>query len=120
MNVTPHVAAKATGSAIDRRTIRHAGYAPSQRIRKRIEEAFGWGKTVGPIAQTMLRGIERVGARFTFTLTGYNLARGLSGFATIDEMRALRGGILQSLQLSECALRICAIFVSGCDGRRDC
>jgi hypothetical protein len=48
MNVTPHVAAKAKGSAIDGRTTRHAGYAISQRIRKRIEEPFGWSKTVGP------------------------------------------------------------------------
>ena len=47
MNVTPHVAAKAKGSAIDGRTTRHAGYAVSQRIRKRIEEPFGWSKTVG-------------------------------------------------------------------------
>ncbi len=75
MNVTPHVAAKAAGSAIDGRTSRQPGYALSQRIRKRIEEAFGWGKTIGPIAQTMLRGIERVGAQFTFTLAGYDLAR---------------------------------------------
>jgi hypothetical protein len=43
-----------------RRTTRHAGYALSQRIRKRIEEVFGWGKTVGPLAQSMLRGAERV------------------------------------------------------------
>ena len=75
MNVTPHVAAKATGSALDHRTTRHAGYALSQRIRKRIEEVFGWGKTVGPLARTMLRGIERVGAQFTFAVAGYNLAR---------------------------------------------
>jgi transposase len=75
MNVTPHVAAKVAGSAIDGRTIRHPGYATSQRIRKRIEEAFGWSKTIGPTAQTMLRGIERVGAQFTFTLAGYDLAR---------------------------------------------
>jgi transposase len=75
MNVTPHVAAKKTGSAIDSRTTRHEGYAVSQRIRKRIEEVFGWGKTVGPLAQTMLRGAERVGAQFTFTVAGYNLAR---------------------------------------------
>lgn len=75
MNVTPHVAAKAKGSAIDGRTTRHAGYALSQRVRKKIEEPFGWGKTVGPIAKTMLRGIERVGAQFIFTLVGYNLAR---------------------------------------------
>ena len=75
MNVTPHVAAKVTGSAIDGRTTRHEGYVVSQRIRKRIEEVFGWGKTVGPIAQTMLRGTERVGAQFTFAVAGYNLAR---------------------------------------------
>ena len=73
MNVTPHVAAKAKGSAIDGRTTRHAGYGLSQRIRKRIEEPFGWGKTVGPIAKTMLRGLERAGAQFIYTLT--NLAR---------------------------------------------
>ena len=75
MNVTPHVAAKAKGSAIDGRTTRHAGYGLSQRIRKRIEEPFGWGKTVGPIAKTMLRGLERAGAQFIYTLTAYNLAR---------------------------------------------
>lgn len=75
MNVTPHVAAKAKGSALDRRTTRHAGYALSQRIRKRIEEAFGWSKTVGPAAKTMLRGLDRVGAQFTFTLAAYNLTR---------------------------------------------
>ena len=75
MNVTPHVAAKAKGSAIDGRTTRHAGYELSQRIRKRIEEPFGWGKTVGPIAKTMLRRFERAGAQFIYTLTAYNLAR---------------------------------------------
>lgn len=75
LNVTPHVAAKAKGSAIDARTTRHAGYAVSQRIRKRIEEVFGWSKTVGPIAKTMLRGVGRVGAQFTFTVAAYNLAR---------------------------------------------
>jgi transposase len=75
MSVTPHVAAKVAGSAVDRRTTRHAGYATSQRIRKRIEEAFGWSKTIGPAARTMLRGLERVGAQFTFTLAGYDLAR---------------------------------------------
>jgi hypothetical protein len=64
MNVTPHVAAKVAGSAIDGRTTRHEGYAISQRIRKRIEEVFGWGKTIGPLAQTMLRGTEHVGARY--------------------------------------------------------
>jgi hypothetical protein len=74
MNVTPHVAAKVTGSALDGRTTRHEGYAVSQRIRKRIEEVFGWGKTIGPLARTMLRGAARVGAQFTFAVAGYNLA----------------------------------------------
>jgi hypothetical protein len=59
MNITPHVAAKAKGSAIDGRTTRHAGHAISQRIRKRIEEAFGWSKTVGAVANTILRGVKR-------------------------------------------------------------
>jgi hypothetical protein len=54
MNVALRVAAKAKGSAIDGRTTRHAGIR--QRIRKRIEEAFGWSKTIGPAAKTMLRG----------------------------------------------------------------
>jgi transposase len=75
MNVTPHVAAKAKGSAIDGRTTRHAGYAISQRIRKRIEEPFGWSKTVGLAAKTMLRGLERVGGQFIFNLAAHNLVR---------------------------------------------
>jgi hypothetical protein len=75
MNVAPHVAAKVKGAALDGRTTRHAGYKVSQVIRKRIEEAFGWGKTVGPIAKTMLRGLERVGFQFKMTMAAYNLAR---------------------------------------------
>ena len=75
MCVTPHVAAKAKGSAIDGRTTRHAGYAISQRKRKLVEEPFGWGKTVGPLAKTMLRGLQRVGAQFTLTMAAYNLAK---------------------------------------------
>jgi len=75
MNVTPHVAAKAKGSAIGGRTAQHAGYAISQRVRKRIEEASGWSKTIGPAAKTMLRGTERAGAQFTLTLAASNLAR---------------------------------------------
>jgi transposase len=73
--VTPHVAQKARHSAIDRRTTRHPGYALSQKHRKKIEEPFGWGKTVGGMAQTVHRGLERVAARFTFTMTACNLAR---------------------------------------------
>ena len=75
MNVAPHVASKVKGSAIDGRTTRHAGYKISQRKRKRIEEAFGWGKTVGTAAKTMLRGLERVGFQFKLTMAAYNLAR---------------------------------------------
>lgn len=75
--VTPHVAQNTTGrrSAIDGRTTRHPGYEVSQRIRKRIEEAFGWGKTVGTAAKTMLRGTARVGFQFTLNMAAYNLAR---------------------------------------------
>jgi transposase len=74
VNVTPHVAAKVKGSAVDGRTTRHAGYAVSQRKRKRIGEAFGWGKTIGTAAKTMLRGTGRVGFQFTLNMAAYNLA----------------------------------------------
>ena len=62
-------------SAIDRRTTRHAGYATSQRARKRIEEAFGWIKTVAGQEKTRFRGLERVGLAFTFAAAAYNLVR---------------------------------------------
>ena len=75
MIVTPHIARKARHSAIDGRTTRHAGYALSQRCRKKIEEPFGWAKTVRGMAQTVHRGIERVGAQFTMTMAASNLAR---------------------------------------------
>jgi hypothetical protein len=73
--VTPHVAQKIRYSAIDGRTTRHPGYAVSQKCRKKIEEPFGWAKTVGPMAQTMMRGVKRVGAQFTLTMAACNLAR---------------------------------------------
>ena len=73
--VTPHVAQKARHSAIDGRTTRHKGYALSIRHRKRIEEAFGWVKTVGGMTQTLYRGVERVRARFILTMAANNLAR---------------------------------------------
>jgi transposase len=77
MNATPHVAQNANGrsSAIDGRTTRHAGYAVSQRIRKRIEEAFGWIKTIADQERTKFRGCARVGWAFTFAAAAYNLAR---------------------------------------------
>lgn len=73
--VTPHVAQKARYSAIDGRTTRHEGYALSIKHRKRIEEAFGWAKTVGGMAQTVYWGIERVRSRFFLTMAANNLAR---------------------------------------------
>ena len=77
MNVTPHVAQNTTRrrSAIDGRTTRHGGYVVSQRIRKRIEEAFGWIKTVALLEKTRFRGIGRVGFAFTFAAVAYNLVR---------------------------------------------
>jgi len=73
-NVTPHVAQKES-SAIDGRTIRHAGYAISQWKRKAIEQGFGWMKTIGGLRKTRHRGTERVGWMFTFTLAAYDLIR---------------------------------------------
>ena len=72
--VTPHVALKAT-TIIDARTIRHPGYAISQQKRKRVEEIFGWLKTIGGLRKTRHRGLERVGWMFTFALAAYNLVR---------------------------------------------
>ena len=72
MSATPHVAQnvnRAGGSAIDRRTTRHAGYQLSQIKRKRIEEVFGWLKTVGLLRKTRHRGLFRVGWVFTFAAT---------------------------------------------------
>jgi len=77
LNAVPHVAQNRTGrsSAIDGRTTRHSGYATSQRLRKRVEEIFGWIKTIGNLRKTRHRGQERVGWMFTFTAAVYNLVR---------------------------------------------
>jgi transposase len=77
LDVTPHVAQNTSNrsSAIDARTTRHAGYAVSQEKRKRIEEIFGWLKTVGLLRQTRHRGRARVGWMFLFGLAVYNLVR---------------------------------------------
>jgi transposase len=72
--VTAHFARKQS-SIIDQRTTRHAGYAISQRKRKRVEEIFGWLKTVGGLRKTRHRGVDRVGWMFTFALAAYNLVR---------------------------------------------
>jgi len=78
VGVTPHVAQNTTrrgGSAIDGRTTRHPGYDLSQRVRKRVEEIFGWLKTVGGMRKTRFRGSARVGWMFTWALAAYNLVR---------------------------------------------
>lgn len=78
LKVTPYVAQKAKGSAIDKRTTRHSGYATSLKIRKRIEEVFGWSKTVGGLHQTRFRGVKKVTAQTVFTFAAYNLTRMMS------------------------------------------
>jgi transposase len=78
MQVTPHVAqntARNGGSAIDARTTRHDGYAVSQKKRKRIEESFGWLKTIALMRKVRHRGIEKVAWIFTFAAAAYNLVR---------------------------------------------
>ena len=82
LGVTPHVAQNAYQTqkarrrwAIDGRTTRHEGYLMSQKKRKRIEEIFGWLKTIAGQRQTRFRGLDRVGMAFTFALAAYNLIR---------------------------------------------
>ncbi|MDH4370984.1 MAG: transposase, partial [Nitrospira sp.] len=75
--VMPHVAQHTTNraSAIDGRTTRHPGYAVRQQKRTRVEEIFGWLKTVGLLRKVKLRGVQRVGWLFTFAAAVYNLVR---------------------------------------------
>ena len=78
LKVTPHIAQntkRSGGSAIDGRTTRHSGYAVSQKKRKRIEECFGWLKTIALMRKVRHRGIEKVGWVFTFAAAAYNLVR---------------------------------------------
>jgi transposase len=78
LKVTPHVAQNTErpgGSALDQRTTWHAGYAVSQIKRKRVEEIFGWFKTVALMRKTRYRGLERVGWMFTWAAAAYNLVR---------------------------------------------
>jgi transposase len=75
LRATPHVAQKTKGTAIDKRTTRHAGYQTSLKIRKRVEEIFGWMKTTGVLRKTRHRGLERVECDFTMAVTAYNLVR---------------------------------------------
>ena len=73
--ITPHVAMKQRHSALDRRTSRHAGYAASQRVRKRVEEMFGWLKTVGGGRKLRYCGVARNGLWAEMALAAYNLVR---------------------------------------------
>lgn len=81
--VTPHIAidghrtktGKRRKTAIDGRTLRHAGYAVSQCCRKRIEEVFGWIKTTAGIGKVKVRGLAKVRAAFIFAIAAYNLVR---------------------------------------------
>lgn len=75
--ITPHVAQNDTNrrSAIDGRTTQHDGYDVSQRKRKRVEEVFGWMKTVAQQRKTRFRGLDRVGWMFTLAAAAYNLVR---------------------------------------------
>jgi transposase len=77
LGATPHVTQNDKGrrSAIDARTTRHAGYQVSLRVRKRIEEAFGWMKTIGGQRKTRYRGTPRVGWMFTLSAAAYDLIR---------------------------------------------
>jgi transposase len=75
LQITPHVAQKAKGTAIDGRTTRHAGYATSQQKRKLIEQVFGWMKTVGGLRKLRHRGGALVDWIVTFTAAAYNLIR---------------------------------------------
>src|SRR3974377_1027143 len=78
MRVTPHVAqndGRRGGSALDQRTTRHAGYRISQKKRKRIEECFGWLKTIALLRKVRHRGLFKVDWVFTFACAAYNLVR---------------------------------------------
>jgi transposase len=75
LQATPHVAQRAKRRTLDRRTTRHRGYAFSQRARKRIEEIFGWMKTIGGLRKLRHRGGARVNWQFLFTAAVYNLVR---------------------------------------------
>ncbi|MGZ3256922.1 MAG: hypothetical protein ACXU68_09155, partial [Croceibacterium sp.] len=59
----------------DHRTTRHCGYEISQQKRKRVEEPFGWGKTIGGLARPMLRGVKKLDFKFTLTMAAYDLIK---------------------------------------------
>lgn len=89
LKVTPHVAQNTTGraSAVPAEVASSAGYAISQRARKRIEQVFGWGKTVGRLRQVMVRGLAKVDQVVMLTMATYNLVRMRTLATRAGEMR---------------------------------
>jgi hypothetical protein len=110
MNATPHVAQNTNGrsSAIDGRTTRHAGYALGQRIRKRIEEAFGWVKMIASQERSKLRAHERVGWALTFASAAYNLARLRKLLETAERSGELRWRIVGADLWDRAHLDLCS------------
>ena len=86
--VTPHVAQR-VHSAIDGRTTLHAGYRVSQKVRKQVEEIFGWMKTVGGSRRTRYRGVELTGLAGYFVATAYNLVR-MANLLSCQPIRAVQ------------------------------
>ena len=81
--------AQRTHSAIDGRTTRHASYRASQKVRKQVEEVFGWMKTVGGLRRTRYRGVERTGLAGYFVATAYNLVS-MANLASYERARAVQ------------------------------
>ena len=95
LKVTPHVAAKDKHSAVDGRIQRHDGYKASQKVRKRIEEAFGWAKTVGGLAKTKLIGQAKLTGQALLCFATYNLVRigSLGGWWDAHHAWVFRGNV---------------------------
>lgn len=75
LGITPHIAQRKHSKSVDGRTTRHEGYSVSQRKRKRVEEIFGWAKTVGLIRKAKVRGREKIDWLFTMCIAVFNLVR---------------------------------------------
>jgi IS5 family transposase len=77
LKVTPHVAQNKSGrrSALADEVAQHEGYRVSLQCRKRIEQGFGWAKTIGRVRQVMIRGLQKVGQMFVLNMAAYNLVR---------------------------------------------
>ena len=101
--LSPQYANPGLGS-IDGRTTRHPGYAVSGRLRKRIEQVFGWTKAAAGFRKTRHRGLARVGWMFTLTATAYNLVRlpklvGAGASSRPDSAQTLRATTAQTIKI---------------------